>query len=568
MRAFIYTFPLLFMPTVEAGGLRGQSLPPAMNKTDVETLLMGELSALFRGGAAQEHINGLETELAEMYKSVPKEADGSLSHPVVRYMLHRFFTAKHGWYIRGLEPGNASALQEKFGNKSLQNLQEWVPNYLQKFLEELQDGRGIRLRELSVLAATLEDLIHKESSQRLEMTYKALELPFTATLDEEQLKEALEIYMMIYMLGGNFTLTGHKAVLRAHRVFVKRVKDWEQVQQWMHDIQVEVSPMGENRSLDFAHAAKAVEEVGRRYGTYNDAECGNLKSEILKIESTKAGRVRLAEFYKKGREGVFEFNEKIEYLRALGAIDESDPKDPHVLIPNYVMSRPNCLRASNFYVVCCRNECEDLTAQLERKFEADHAKPEEILDLVATMSTKTVEAPRKLSDNLVKRLNSIANNNRGKVPLHGKLFAQWMHHAFPRECAVPHSEGAVSPMTADEWMQATGHASAKKTDEELQVIVGADSCLLPVGEKARAHHDNPENALPWDEAEELLGNGSTSWLPKEAQEDVITLTATEPAKSQPRSLFCGMAPIAAVAGIAAFAWKLTPQKKAVSDLPC
>merc|ERR1719313_3263399 len=116
---------------------------------------MGELSALFRGGAAQEHIKSLETELTEMYKS--------------------------------------------------------VPNYLQKFVEELQDGRGIRLRELSVLAATLEDLIHKESSQRLEMTYKALELPFTATLDEEQLKEALEIYMMIYMLGGNFTLTGQKA---------------------------------------------------------------------------------------------------------------------------------------------------------------------------------------------------------------------------------------------------------------------------------------------------------------------------------------------------------------------
>ena len=28
-----------------------------------------------------------------------------------------------------------------------------------------------------------------------------------------------------------------------------------------------------------------------------------------------------------------------------------------------------------------------------------------------------------------------------EVPLHGRLFAQWMHYAFPRHCPFPHVSG-------------------------------------------------------------------------------------------------------------------------------
>ena len=36
----------------------------------------------------------------------------------------------------------------------------------------------------------------------------------------------------------------------------------------------------------------------------------------------------------------------IEYLKVLGAIDESDPKNLHVIVPNYLASRPNCLQVT------------------------------------------------------------------------------------------------------------------------------------------------------------------------------------------------------------------------------
>ena len=33
-----------------------------------------------------------------------QESDGTTSHAVVRYVLHRFFAKNLGWFLRGLEP--------------------------------------------------------------------------------------------------------------------------------------------------------------------------------------------------------------------------------------------------------------------------------------------------------------------------------------------------------------------------------------------------------------------------------------------------------------------------------
>jgi hypothetical protein len=500
MSQICFLVALLSQASLALGGsgLRGPAVD--VSKKEVENSLLAELAASFKTDPSAR-IAALEEALRPMYMVVPKEAGGSLGHSVVRYVLHRFFVKQHGWFIRGLEPGSGS--QNVSGNGTLQQLQEWVPSYLQKFVEETKGDRGISLRELAAVAATLEDLVHKESVKRLGMAFNALELPHDTKLNEARLKQALEVYMMIYMLGGKFNVKGEQAVLRAHKVFATKVRDWTQVQEWMHSIQLEVAPDSAQAALNFSAAATVVEEVGRRYGTYNDAECNSLKSELLQIESTKAGRVRLPEFYKKGLTGVFEFNEKIDYLRTLGAVDETDPQEPFVIVPNYVAARPNCLDASSFYAVCCRNECEDLMGKLEDKLKAHTAKPEQILQIVEALSSATVQA-RKIPESMVGRLNKIADSNEGVVPLHGRLFAQWMHHAFPRECPYPQQAGTTAPQTPDEWMQATGQQQAKKSKEEMQAHVDSDTCTAPVGDKAREQHHLSENALPWDDNEELL----------------------------------------------------------------
>merc|ERR1712232_1405646 len=52
--------------------------------------------------------------------------------------------------------------------------------------------------------------------------------------------------------------------------------------------------------------------------------------------------------------------------------------------------------------------------------------------------------------------NEVGGQHEGRIPLHGRLFAQWMHHAYPRECPYPHQAGTTRPMTTYEWMEERG----------------------------------------------------------------------------------------------------------------
>lgn len=49
----------------------------------------------------------LEEALLPMYASLPKDYDGHLGSAVARYALRRLFVKRHGWLVRGLEPGSA-----------------------------------------------------------------------------------------------------------------------------------------------------------------------------------------------------------------------------------------------------------------------------------------------------------------------------------------------------------------------------------------------------------------------------------------------------------------------------
>merc|ERR1719401_2735382 len=113
-----------------------------------------------------------------------------------------------------------------------------------------------------------------------------------------------------------------------------------------------------DRRYDIQAAAMVANDVGEQYHTFNDVECTDLRQTLQNIEGRRPGRVRLSTFYNMSRYSHWRFTETQDYLRALGALDESDAKQPAVIIPNYVASRPQCLEASGLYAVCCRNECE------------------------------------------------------------------------------------------------------------------------------------------------------------------------------------------------------------------
>jgi len=462
-----------------------------VTKEDVEENLLAELAAKnkLRPGDQSARLAQLEAELRPMFVAVPKNADNRLDHSVVRYVLHRLLVQRHGWFIKGLEPDGAAR-----NVTSTQALQEWVPSHLQDFLERRSQGRGLDFQELVAFAATLEDLVHKEAMERLDGVYNVLGLSKTDAVEGEDMENLVDMYLMIYLMGGNkFEVDGtHDALLTLGR-FKKKYTGWREVEDWAREVQNNVS--GSVESADYQTSMRIAEEIGLQFGTFNDVECRDLKATLLGIEDKKQGRVPLRSFYRMGLHTHWSFTEKVDYLRALGALDDSDPAHPSVIVPNYLGSRPQCLESSNFYAVCCRNECEGLMASLERQFAEPFATPVQVADLVSNLGSDTVVAPRKLADALSSRLDQIAATHNGKVPLHSRLFAQWMHHAFPRECPFPHEAGTINPQTPDEWIRNTGQESTQASEDEMVCYVSG-SCS---GGDASADED-----LPWSDAEELL----------------------------------------------------------------
>jgi len=461
---------------------------------EVERSLISELA----GNVSSQRLQELEAALRPMYAALPKGDAGYLGHQAVRYALHRLLLQRHGWFVVGLEPTDEVLPPYLHG--------EWVPEYLQGLLEQRLGNRGIDLHESAALAASLEDLVAAEAARRVDLVYELLKVPAAARLSSGDADRILETYMMMYLDGGNFTAPGMNLDLE-RAVFKAEYNNWEAASAWL--LQIKGHHLGNNSDgkLGRNDMVSIVDDLGERFGAFNDGECRSLKTELVELEGARPGRVSVLDFYKKGLYSHWEFNERVDYLRAIGALDETDERHPSVILPNYLAAMTNCLKASRLYSVCCRNECEDLMGHLERELATPTAAPERILALVSELASDTVNASRVLPEPLVQRLHQIAVRHGGQVPLHGRLFAQWMHHAYPRECPFPH-EGGVNPLTPDEWMQEAGlQGEARITEDEVRQILGSCANSGADGLPCHAGSSTAESAeLPWSDMEVLLTN--------------------------------------------------------------
>merc|ERR1719221_1600584 len=106
---------------------------------------------------------------------------------------------------------------------------------------------------------------------------------------------------------------------------------------------------------------------------------------------------------------------------------------------------------------------------LEGKIQAPMASPERLLGVVRNTSSQSVDAPRQLSQDLEDKLHSIAKRHSGEVPLHGRLFAQWMHHAFPSECPFPHVVEESAVLTPSHWQDKPQDRTASLEERKLHV---------------------------------------------------------------------------------------------------
>merc|ERR1719162_501605 len=420
----IFLLGLCMVPNGEAFLLLQQKDGEGVSK---DTLIR-DLSATFRRGHDEDRLLHFEEAVTPMFQALPKNSNGNLGQATARRALHRLFLHRHGWSIEGL-----------------------MPAYLMGAIEQLFGTEGVNVQELAVLAAAFEDLAHKEAIGRLDDLYEWMGLQKEKVLNEHKSFDVIKAYMIMYTSGGNTTVRTKEHLMSKKGALNRRTLAW--LKEVQHSVAESESlcdaQTGQCGQLDFKATTRVVEEIGEQYRTFNQGECQDLSTTLMDMEdSQKRGHVLLKDFYKPGLHNSWNFTEKEDYLRALGTLDETDPVNPRVIIPNYIYSRPNCLATSEIYVVCCKNACEDMLAKLEMEIATPMATPAQIDNVLGAHPGLA-----SLS------LEELAAFHDGRIPLHSRAFAQWMHEAFPRKCPRPLPEGVSHVHNPEDWMLETGRDS-------------------------------------------------------------------------------------------------------------
>lgn len=496
--------------------------------------------------AIEERIAEIEGRVRPMFAAMPQNENQKLSRTGVRYVLYRLFMQR-GWSIRGLEPAGETWNSGSPTKIFHQHLPE---NVLQLFEEHLV-GQGFSLREVAIFAATFKHLVRNERIERLRAAYRANSLQSGGSLNVKDAQQVLDTYMASTISGTNISTMTPVAVQELVQSMETMFPQWIKNRKFVQEIKQNVI---QNGAVNFPNLKRVVEEVGDRLGPWTTIECMGRKHELMeledRVEDRGTGRVRLSEFYRVAlHDGKWHFGENTEYLRQLGALDETDPTNLRVIIPNWVNSISNCMDASEYYSVCCVNECEALLTQFEQQLQAPSATPTEIAAITAALPSETVLANRTLPTSLIRRLDEIAKTHNGRVPLYGRLFSQWMHHAYPRECPFPHVSGTTNPLRVTDWEKATGSEVTANEEEMLQHI---DAAKARRSNSVEMVEDDGECA-PWMEAEELL---EPSW------QTVQSFVAEDDSNQQK---WIGISSIAlfllVISGVVKFA---KPQKAAVA----
>mmetsp|Transcript_76902 Transcript_76902/g.178358 ORF Transcript_76902/g.178358 Transcript_76902/m.178358 type:complete len:559 (-) Transcript_76902:57-1733(-) len=442
--------------------------------------------------ATEARMDRLQDMLSPMFAALPKNSFAAVGAPAASYALHRLFVQQHGWQLKGLDPSGGSWAEtsptKAFGNR--------LPQEVRARFEEHLGAKGLDLHELALVAAVLEHTVHGEAESRLESIYKALGHELEALLKEHEAARVIDICMATYILGANTSVMTRASLVMFNSSIEEQHPTWAETRGFLREVQQSVS--GGKAALSFSDVAAVVEAAADRFGRWQSTECRTLKDQLVQLEEAKGtGRVRLADFYGSAiHHGQWQFSETVDYLRQLGAIDESDPASLRVIIPNYLYSPTNCLASSSFYAVCCIDECEDLLGGLERQLGRHTASSDEIIAFMNAQGGKALTA------GLIKRLQEVAEHHSARVPLHGRLFAQWLHHARPRECPFPHISGTTQPQRPDEWEIDAGKETTATQDEMLQHI-GAGR-RRPAAEPSAEEDDQGLCSPMWTMEEELV----------------------------------------------------------------
>mmetsp|Transcript_42902 Transcript_42902/g.68547 ORF Transcript_42902/g.68547 Transcript_42902/m.68547 type:complete len:566 (-) Transcript_42902:99-1796(-) len=446
------------------------------------------------GGIADaKKVESVRNMLEPMWRTLPKMSSDRVDRRSLRYLVHRYFMKSSSLMIRGFEP-TRSVNESHWGVADI--LSQMVPAYVESVFESHHaKQKGFDLTDAVDMVVVLEQLIYDSDGSLLARIYQDQRKPVQRSLSYTGLKQVLEHYLIDWMMEVDEEdmqlLLGNRSMMHEFVPhFDQLIKFLEgRIHALQHD---RLQKLPKHRSKDmwevkfsFQDAHEIIGGITQSFAAYWQSECDFMKLALVSMDAHNTGRVPLSKFYSEAINTDWRFGESEAYLRELGALDESSAyAGPQVIIPNYIQATSNCIISTPHYLVCCASECENLLGDIEAAIGTPTAEPQILLPLIGNMSAMTSvdeDDMPTLEGSLTEQLEQIANIHGGKVPLHGRLFAQWLHYAFPRECPFPHKIGMVSSVTpaqyGDEYIASNSdmrkHA-ANSTASNLPEVVSKD----------------------------------------------------------------------------------------------
>jgi hypothetical protein len=495
-------FSLVFVVSAASGdgflsGRRGRIGTSVSDFSDAMGSVMG-----CGGDVKHDHLKSLEKELLPMWRVLPKNTNGLVEWKMVRYLAHRYFMQKSSLLIRGFEP------MRQINSSSIgvaQILETRAPSIIDSTIKGDRSAQGYSLEEAVAMIATLHQLIRDDEAIMLERVFAHLHVSTKVLVSAAQLGDILEKYMIFFMMDGDQETID--MLLAKPKLRYQAVPKWAEIRSFVNGL-VKETEFGRHRfprhgqahiawsgMYSFADAHEVVTSITKSFASFWEDECQVIKQSLVAMDRLGTGRLSLTDFYGANVDGEWRFGESESYLRDLGALDESSVfRGKQVIIPNYLQGASNCIVAASHYLICCVSECEAVLSGVEDAVGGPLATPQDILPLVGNM-TGIDEEPTKLDATLRDQLQRIAETHGGKVPLHGRLFAQWLHYVFPRECQFPHKTGSHTAHTPFQY----GDKSLATSDEVTRHATVRNESLSLELELEDAHWMSQ-----WSEEEELL----------------------------------------------------------------
>jgi len=463
------------------------------------------------GQVGEKDLVAIEQEMQPIWRSLHKVSEDRIDRRSLRYLVHRFFDRRSALHIRGFEP---SRPVNSSGWGDVDIFSQRVPAYVEAVLESKhRTVNGFELRDAAYMVATIKQLIFDSEGNILQNAYRFRSIATTRSVSVAEVTSLVSAYLVHWFVGDDDEsiriLLSNQSLLESSIPHwdklvsmgegQARALEYERRTQPLNMLRDGASRPGHNAfvsQFSYEDVHRMVGSITTSFAAFWESECQSMKKALVDMDTHHTGRVPLSKFYGSALDTEWRFGESETYLRELGAIDETSSRGKQVMIANYIQGASNCIVSSTHYLVCCVNECEALLGELEEAVGGPVASTEQILNIVSTSSSISEELSPASTGVLSEQLEKIAVQHDGRVPLHGRLFAQWLHYAFPRECTFPHKAGTASKLTPMEYGD---QYLAQNDDMKLQALNNSD---LPI----EVGQSELQWMSQWSEEEELVSD--------------------------------------------------------------